>query len=1499
MSKLASQVSLTKSEIAFVDPGVSDLGTLLQHLRPEVDAIILDHARPAPEQMAEALRCRNGVAAVHVIAHGRPGELSFGSGAVSLDNLDAHDRGFAEIGRALDQDGALQLWSCNTGAGASGLAFVQRLADATGSAVAAASHTIGAAALGGRWQLDARSRAIDVAAPLSAEGTSAYPDLLGPTPTPGPGDIIVIHNGVATGVTYTSIDAAITAASAGDTIEVGAGNYSEHVVIDKAVTLEGANSGLAGTNNSRGAESVITGGVEITAAGATIDGFTVSGSYNSVTLNGTDLPNGMLIEAADATVENNVFTGDALDSRPLSAEGSATNLTVTDNLVKNWNEGFYLVESSSGSVTDNTFVDDGNGVLTETTQVSISNNTFTGSVGADVAPLPFTDATIGAFVFSNTYNGGPSRPITVYLNGPTGQTVTGSEVATTFHVEYHDGTATLQGNSGNDAISFSDNTAPVTINLMAGTASTASNALGGSDSVTFSGIENAIGGSGNDTFIAGTGNETFTGGGGVDTVEGFGAGYHLAIENSQWVVTNGTVTDTLSGIDKVDINNATYDLVDQFGATGGFQSIQAAITAASPGDTIVIGAGTYDEDVNVDKSGLTIENAAGQQVTIVGQGDAAGAISVAAGMSSVTIKSSDGTPRNFLVEGSSTNQEAALYLAGQNGGIKINGITAQSNGGANAVQTGTELSNILFQNNVFAGSGTSQLVEVQGTQAFGEQNGNINFVGNTFSGSSNGSLLDMTGSGEVINNTFSGAAQTAVMLNQSGVTVTGNTFSGLPSTAYFIGDGSYDPLTIEGGGNNFPQQDEIYVIQNGVRQDGVYTSIQAAIDAAVAGDTVFVGNGTYNQNVALANGVNIEGQSQTGVVINGTLTTPANFDNTTISNMTVNGTLLLDMTQTTEVDDSVFQNITFNLTGNYSAGNAPIGNGQVSGSIAINDSNNDGAGLTFSGVTMNSNNHTISSPTQTLVYTLFHTNGDAQMVLNGVSLNGTASGGSTGLGAQWNMSPNSGETAEVTIENSSTSGGGNFYVSGMDSATITHNVFNGQGLALNGVTNGSVTGNTFESIDGTYTANGMQNRGLVIENAFGATGDSNISVTGNIFQNISVADGAIAFQRFNENSADGPATIAQLNGINIQGNTFTNVTNAPIYLNPTFFSAGAVLPASISDSQLILGTSGNDSITAPAAGNTDIFGGGGVDTLTDTGVKTADFSVVNGLWTITSGPVVDTLNNIDKVTDGSGNTFLLVGDGAYQTIQDAVNAATAGDTILIAPGNYTGATGTVEIDNGHDESLTIEGLNAGLAPSNWVAANDVTIGTISSNAASLTIKGIEIDATTENTVGGPYWNSILFEGDPNNTLDVENSMLTVDVPSGNGENQAFGFNIASGTGNITINNDEVTPFTGVDPTQSEYGAWINSYLDTTRVVSITNSSFDVGSYPELLFARVRWSAGWSAPQCHRQYVRGCELRRRRHTHVRFRACSIWRRRLFGHYGKYLQQCARQQRPYDQ
>ena len=64
-------------EILFVDPSVSDIDTILGGLRSGVEAIVLDAAQPAAQQIAAALFGRRGLAAVHVIAHGAPGRVIF------------------------------------------------------------------------------------------------------------------------------------------------------------------------------------------------------------------------------------------------------------------------------------------------------------------------------------------------------------------------------------------------------------------------------------------------------------------------------------------------------------------------------------------------------------------------------------------------------------------------------------------------------------------------------------------------------------------------------------------------------------------------------------------------------------------------------------------------------------------------------------------------------------------------------------------------------------------------------------------------------------------------------------------------------------------------------------------------------------------------------------------------------------------------------------------------------------------------------------------------------------------------------------------------------------------------------------------------------------------------------------------------------------------------------------------------------------------------------
>src|SRR5260370_20185329 len=153
-------------EIAFLDRNVDDLATLLAGLRPELDPILLSDDEPALCQIARRVRRCDGLDAIHVIAHGRGGEVSFGAGALSLESLAGHAADLRAIGQALGNDGKLLLWSCQTAAGARGSAFVEALESATGAQARAAAGTIGAQPRGGGWQLDTSSVTETRPAPL-------------------------------------------------------------------------------------------------------------------------------------------------------------------------------------------------------------------------------------------------------------------------------------------------------------------------------------------------------------------------------------------------------------------------------------------------------------------------------------------------------------------------------------------------------------------------------------------------------------------------------------------------------------------------------------------------------------------------------------------------------------------------------------------------------------------------------------------------------------------------------------------------------------------------------------------------------------------------------------------------------------------------------------------------------------------------------------------------------------------------------------------------------------------------------------------------------------------------------------------------------------------------------------------------------------------------------------------------------------------------------------
>jgi hypothetical protein len=169
------------SEVVFVDPGVTDPQSLMQGLRTGVEFVMLDGSKDGVAQIAAYLQGKSGIQAIHLVGHGRAGEIYLGSSVLGNGTLGGYSSELSKIGSALTADGDILVYGCETAQGDQGQQFLEQLARLTSADVAGSSDITGAANLGGDWELEERIGNIGSKMFAEANSLARYEGVFPPT----------------------------------------------------------------------------------------------------------------------------------------------------------------------------------------------------------------------------------------------------------------------------------------------------------------------------------------------------------------------------------------------------------------------------------------------------------------------------------------------------------------------------------------------------------------------------------------------------------------------------------------------------------------------------------------------------------------------------------------------------------------------------------------------------------------------------------------------------------------------------------------------------------------------------------------------------------------------------------------------------------------------------------------------------------------------------------------------------------------------------------------------------------------------------------------------------------------------------------------------------------------------------------------------------------------------------------------------------------------------
>uniref|UniRef100_UPI0030ED06CF calcium-binding protein n=1 Tax=uncultured Hoeflea sp. TaxID=538666 RepID=UPI0030ED06CF len=459
----------------------------------------------------------------------------------------------------------------------------------------------------------------------------------------------------------------------------------------------------------------------------------------------------------------------------------------------------------------------------------------------------------------------------------------------------HVNTITVNGGTGNDTVDASGITSGHRVVFDGGD---------GSDTFTSGGGDDIFnGGEGDDVFYAGAGSDVFDGGTGNDRVElsGNSADYTLKYNADGTVTlthTSGAVTTVTASVETVgftgtgaDITIDPIQVISGGVVTGSFATIEDAIDASTPGDTVRIAAGDYTLAVN-----LTIPHS----LTIIGSGEDDVTIHTGGNVNSygIHVTANNVSISNLTVDASATTNSYGIKVDPGTGvetdnliGFHMENVTVEGAGRSEIDLNGVDNSSLT---NVTANGNGTNGVGIALSDSTGIVLTDIATSGNNWGSVglySAGRSYEPDTNDVTFNGTYSHGEPIGIYADEEGTSLVENIdFGGIfPGGVYAVqndahrdgGDGRGDDFTfffgseaeavafaiaLQGGGANTasvisgplgPDDVDAELGTTFIVAEGM--SIQEAIDNASNGDTIMLRGGTFTEDLTISKLVTIIG----------------------------------------------------------------------------------------------------------------------------------------------------------------------------------------------------------------------------------------------------------------------------------------------------------------------------------------------------------------------------------------------------------------------------------------------------------------------------------------------------------------------------------------------------------------------------------------------------------------------------------------------------------------